>query len=101
MEDLSKEEVVQLLIFYKNKSVELEFSYLTLQINNKRVLDEKKKEYEDALSIKDDLIQTEKNSHISTKIFLKEEIQKMKKQLEKYKTTSNKKENNKIANKKS
>jgi hypothetical protein len=101
MKDLSKEEIVELLIFYKNKSTELELSYLVLQLNSKKALDEKKKEYEDALYLKDDLIQSEKNSHNATKIFLKEEIQKINNQLKKYKTKNNKEKNNKVTNKKS
>jgi hypothetical protein len=100
MEDLSKEEIIQLLVFYKNKSSELEFSYLMLQLNNKKVLDEKKKEYENALSIKNkensDLIQNEIDSHNATKTFLKEIIEKKNKELERYKT-----KNNKVTNKKS
>ena len=45
----------QLLQYYKEKTVELELSYLLLQISNKKVLDENKKEYEDLINkIKED-----------------------------------------------
>ena len=94
MEDLTKEEILQLLIFYKNKSVELEFSYLVLQINNKKVLDKNEKEYEKLLLIKDktynDLIKKEKDSNNETKMFLKKEIEKRDKQIQKYKITGQK-----------
>lgn len=42
MEDLTKEEIIQVVNFYKNKTSELEFSYLMLQINNKRELKKQK-----------------------------------------------------------
>ena len=94
MEDLTKDDFVQLLNFYKNKSVELEFSYLMLQINNKKVLDKKEKEYEKLLLIKDktynDLIKKEKDSNNETKMFLKKEIEKRDKQIQKYKKTDQK-----------
>jgi hypothetical protein len=94
VEDLTKDDFVQLLNFYKNKSVELEFSYLMLQINNKKVLDKKEKEYEKLLLIKDktynDLIKKEKDSNNETKMFLKKEIEKRDKQIQKYKKTDQK-----------
>ena len=94
MEDLTKDDLVQLVSFYKNKSVELEFSYLMLQINNKKVLDKNEKEYEKLLLIKDktynDLIKKEKDSNNETKMFLKKEIEKRDKQIQKYKIAGQK-----------
>jgi len=94
VEDLTKDDLVQLVSFYKNKSVELEFSYLMLQINNKKVLDKNEKEYEKLLLIKDktynDLIKKEKDSNNETKMFLKKEIEKRDKQIQKYKIAGQK-----------
>jgi hypothetical protein len=94
MEDLTREDLVQLLVFYKNKNADLEFSYLTLQINNKKLLDENKKEYEKLIVIKNqtnsDLIKRERDSNSENVKFLKKEIEKRDKQIEKYKATSKK-----------
>ena len=94
MEDLTREEIIQLLTFYKNKSSDLEFSYLMLQINNKKLLDENKKEYERLLGMQNknhmDSIKKEKDSNAETNRFLKKEIEKRDKQIEKYKVTSKK-----------
>ncbi len=42
MEDLTKEELVEILTYYKNKTIDLELSYLMLQIKNKRDLKKQK-----------------------------------------------------------
>ena len=94
MEDLTREDLVQLLVFYKNKNADLEFSYLTLQINNKKLLDENKKEHQKLIGIKDityrDLIEKEKKSNVENIRALQKEIEKRDKQIEKYKATSKK-----------
>ena len=45
MEDLSKDDVVEILTFYKNKLSESEFEYLQLQIKHKIALRKLQKEY--------------------------------------------------------
>jgi hypothetical protein len=45
MEDLSKDDIVEILTFYKNKLSESEFQYLQLQIKNKIACRELQKEY--------------------------------------------------------
>jgi hypothetical protein len=94
MEDLTREDLIQLLVFYKNKNADLEFSYLTLQINNKKLLDENKKEHQKLIGIKDityrDLIEKEKKSNVENIRALQKEIEKRDKQIEKYKATSKK-----------
>jgi uncharacterized membrane-anchored protein YhcB (DUF1043 family) len=82
MEDLTKEEVIQLIDFYKNKTVELEFSYLMLQINNKREL-KKQKELNDSAYKKLQNTLTEQNEQNvenfnKTIEYLKSEIKKCK-----------------------
>jgi hypothetical protein len=42
VEDLTKEELVEILTYYKNKTIDLELSYLMLQIKNKRELKKQK-----------------------------------------------------------
>jgi hypothetical protein len=42
VEDLTKEELVEILTYYKNKTIDLELSYLMLQIKNKRDLKKQK-----------------------------------------------------------
>ena len=45
MEDLSKDDVIEILTFYKNKLSESEFQYLQLQIQHKIALKKLQKEY--------------------------------------------------------
>ena len=87
MENLSKDEIVQILNFYKNKSVELEFSFLVLQINHRKEL-AKQKEINDSeyKKLQDTLIeQNEQN----IKNFNKK-IEDLKLQIEKNKKTKTK-----------
>jgi hypothetical protein len=54
MEDLTKEEIVQLLNFYKNKSIDLEFSFLLLQLNSKKEITKKEEEFKKILELKEE-----------------------------------------------
>ena len=54
MQDLTKEEIVQLLNFYKNKSIETEFSFLLLQINSKKEITKKEEEFKKILELKEE-----------------------------------------------
>ena len=47
MEQLTVAEYNQLLSYYKNKVLELEFNYLLLQIESKRSIDKKNKDLDD------------------------------------------------------
>ena len=92
--EINLEDYKQLLQFYKNKANEGELSYLLLQLNNKKMLDKNKEEYktfEKAETQKYlNLIEKERNSHKETIDFLKKEIEKLNKQLEKYKKLNKK-----------
>jgi hypothetical protein len=54
MNDFTKEELVQILNFYKNKSIELEFSFLALQLNNKKEITKKEEEFKKILELKEE-----------------------------------------------
>jgi hypothetical protein len=64
MDNLSRGDIVQLLNFYKNKSSDLEFQYLILQINSKKELEEKTKNIENDLNAKIDSINKKSNEEI-------------------------------------
>ena len=53
MEQLTVAEYNQLLSYYKNKVLELEFNYLLLQIESKRSIDKKNKDLDDENFIKE------------------------------------------------
>jgi hypothetical protein len=54
MNDFTKEELVQILNFYKNKSIELEFSFLALQLNSKKEITKKEEEFKKILELKEE-----------------------------------------------
>jgi hypothetical protein len=54
MQDLTKEELIQILNFYKNKSIELEFSFLVLQLNSKKEITKKEEEFKKILELKEE-----------------------------------------------
>ena len=82
MEDLTKEDIIKIINFYKNKTVELEFSYLVLQLNHKKELEERKKISDSNYKkLQDNFIeQDEQNIKNFTA-----KINKLKSELEKYK----------------
>jgi len=51
MEQLTVAEYNQLLSYYKNKVLELEFNYLLLQIESKRSIDKKNKDLDDEIAV--------------------------------------------------
>lgn len=51
MEQLTVAEYNQLLDYYKKKVLELEFNYLLLQIETKRLIDKKNKELDDEVAV--------------------------------------------------
>jgi hypothetical protein len=53
MNDFTKEELIQILNFYKNKSIELEFSFLALQLKNKKDLKEQEINLSNQVMIKE------------------------------------------------
>jgi hypothetical protein len=95
MEDFTREELIQILNFYKNKSVDLELSYLTLQINNNKIINENKAEFEkkikDRSDVHEKLSKDMVDSHRESVNFLKKEIDKKNKEIEKLKNLKNKK----------
>jgi hypothetical protein len=88
MNDFTKEELVEILNFYKNKSVELEFSFLSLQLKNKRDLSNKEAELGKSLAIKDGQLKLNSEN-------FEEEIKKLKKEIEKLRNPNKVLKNNK------
>ena len=93
MKDLSLEDLNQLVLFYKNKSVELEWALLLSQLESKNNIKEKIKEHEKEFNemktkFKDGLQDATERYNI--------QVDSLKKEIEKYKKKEigNKKKNN-------
>jgi hypothetical protein len=91
MKDLTQEELIELIKFYKNKSSDIELTYLLLQINNKKetlALNLKNEAYINQLKQENDKITKElvTENGIQQKK-LNKEIEKRDKEIQKYKTT--------------
>jgi hypothetical protein len=91
MEDLEIKDLQQLVLFYKNKSVELEMAFLLEQIKYKNMVIEKDKDKKDSMA---EQLENITNGQIDNlqKLTIKNEM--LVKELEKYKKTnvSNKKQ---------
>ena len=90
MEDLTKEDLKELIIFYKNKSIDLEFSFLVLQLNNKKELQKQKEDSNSRYKKLEDVL-TEQNKQ-NIKNFTKT-IEDLKLEIEKYKKKQTKTQN--------
>jgi uncharacterized membrane protein len=88
MNDFTKEELVQILNFYKNKSIEFEFSFLALQIKNKKDLAEQEIELSKLVAIKEGQLRLNSEN-------FEKEIEKLKKENEKLKNPNKVLKNNK------
>jgi hypothetical protein len=64
MEQLTVAEYNQLLSYYKNKVLELEFNYLLLQIESKRSIDKKNKDLDDEIAVYRKAIDDEKFAYL-------------------------------------
>lgn len=97
MEELSKQDIVEMLIFYKNKLSETEYAYLELQIKHKIINQKLKNEHAEEI-LKQATFYTEQQEKISLNYEkinkeLKDEINSLKKKYEK--KTINKTKNKK------
>ena len=50
LNNLTKEDYQQLATYYKNKSVDIEFKFLLLQIENSKIAESEKNKYEEELN---------------------------------------------------
>jgi hypothetical protein len=94
VQDLSKDDVVEILVFYKNKLSESEFEYLQLQIKHKIALRKLQEEYGAEMLRKENLLL---ESMANGSLNYQEKIKKLTDELEKLKK---KQSNNIIKDKK-
>ena len=90
MEDLTKQDLKELIIFYKNKSVEMEWSFLLQQIKYNNMVKEKDKDKQESMA---EQLENITNGQIDNIKKLTLEKEYLVKELEKYKKrkVSNKK----------
>jgi len=82
IENFKKEELFEIIQFYKKKSSDIELSYLELQIINKQELDKQKIFYEGEIENWKNILNSQ---HKENLINFKDKIEKLTKELEKLK----------------
>jgi hypothetical protein len=82
IENFKKEELFEIIQFYKKKSSDIELSYLELQIINKQELDKQKIFYEGEIENWKNILNSQHKENLTN---FKDKIEKLTKELEKLK----------------